>query len=373
MKNNKIIKRFLNNFVSKSTIGSYKAHLKAFFNFLDVNPDDYIKDVRRMDYNGRLDFLDKYESDVTAFWQYLNKEGKTPKTISDAVSVVRVFLKENRINLDDKVWDNIRRRGKGREPITEDKAPTNRQLKSILIHGDAKSKALFLILSSSGMRITEALSLIPSDIDFNSNPTKINIRAITTKTKSKRVVYISNEARDSLMEWLKIKDDYIQTAIKRTNLPNIKKLADDDRIFPFQPSNARNVWNGLIKKTGLTEKDKTTDRYIYHIHTLRKFFRTQFSKQDRDICEILLGHQGYLNRAYLRITDKQIKEAYLKGVKHLLVFETPIDENRIKELEQKLSKERMARKKMEEEFQDTNESLDFVLKKLERLERDKEK
>ena len=68
----------------------------------------------------------------------------------------------------------------------------------------------------------------------------------------------------------------MQSAVNRYTLG--KKSLNDKRIFPFSYHNAREMWITMIKKTGLNQRDKTTDRYKYHIHTLRKFFRSRMPK-----------------------------------------------------------------------------------------------
>ncbi len=51
-----------------------------------------------------------------------------------------------------------------------------------------------LVAIASGMRIGEIVQLKISDIDFESRPTKIRIRADTTKTKQSRETFLTNEA-----------------------------------------------------------------------------------------------------------------------------------------------------------------------------------
>ena len=70
--------------------------------------------------------------------------------------------------------------------------------------------------------------------------------------------------------------------------------------------------------------DKKTNRHKYHIHALRKFFETQFSKHDYRMSQVLMGHDGYMGGAYERFTDDDKKKAYLQGAIHLLVFKSTI-------------------------------------------------
>nr|NIM44154.1 tyrosine-type recombinase/integrase [Nitrososphaeria archaeon]NIN53610.1 tyrosine-type recombinase/integrase [Nitrososphaeria archaeon]NIQ34131.1 tyrosine-type recombinase/integrase [Nitrososphaeria archaeon] len=92
---------------------------------------------------------------------------------------------------------------------------------------DVKGKALFLILLSSGMRIGECLKLKLDDVDLDREysvenevitvPT-IEIQGEYTKTGNPRVTFISNETKEIINEWFKIREKYIKTATKRSTL-----------------------------------------------------------------------------------------------------------------------------------------------------------
>jgi len=335
----KTVDDFLSNFTSDSTIRGYRCHLKQFFTLIKKDPDNYIVDVRRLTNDGRLDVLESYERDITKYWQWLISENRSPKTIQNAVDCIRVFLKQYRIQLDDIFWENIRRRGTGNKPVTQETPITKEMLKRILIHGDAKAKAMILVIASSGMRIGEAIKLKIKDIDLNSTPTKITVRYTgpnSVKNKSSRVTFISNEATVALKEWLRIRDESLATSTKRSNLPGRAKQSNDDRLFFCSTQNVRKIWNRLLEKAGVDQKDDRTGRHKVIVHGLRKYFRTNFSRHNRDIAEVLMGHEGYLSSAYLRFTEEELKQEYLKGSKHLLVFETAVDAEELKTLQSEL-------------------------------------
>jgi integrase len=330
---------FLSNFTSSSTIRGYRCHLKQFFILIERDPDTYIVDVRRLENDERLNILESYEKDIKKYWQWLISEERSPKTIVNAVDCIRVFLKQYRIRLDDVVWENFRRRGTGNKPISRETPITKEMLKKILIHGDAKSKAMFLVISSSGMRIGETANLKMKDVDFDSVPTKIIVRYTgpnTVKTKTSRPTFISNEATDALKEWLKIRDESLALSIKRTNFPGSKKQADDDRVFCCCATNIRDNWNRLIEKAGLNEKDERTARHMVIVHGLRKYFKKKFGRYNSDVAEVLMGHEGYLLKSYLPFTDEELKQEYLKGMNHLLVFETAVDAEELKTIQSQL-------------------------------------
>jgi len=127
---------------------------------------------------------------------------------------VKQFLLEYDVEIKSKIWRNIRNRGKRYRPITENKIPTNEELKQILQYGGINARALFLVLSSSGMRIGEATKITWDDIDFKTR--KISIKAGYTKTDNSRYTFISEEALDALIEWKKNIKNYHKNKEKKS-------------------------------------------------------------------------------------------------------------------------------------------------------------
>ena len=256
-----------------------------------------------------------------------------PLSIKNAMSSVKVFLEENDVTIPKRTWKNLRNKMKGTRPLTIDLIPKPNELKRILQHATAKERAIFLISSSSGMRIDEVLQLIPDDIDMDNNPVKINIRGTTTKSGNPRLAFISNEAKEALDEWLKVRDDYLLTSYRRSR----NKISKDgrklfvverrnERLFPFTYAPTRKAWINLILKSGFDKKDPTTKRYRTHIHVLRKYFRTRMALEiPVDVVEALMGHEGYLTQAYRQYSEDQLGELYNKAVHNVNVYEIQPD------------------------------------------------
>ena len=312
------IEEFLEDYPSSSTRNAYKAHLNKFFNAIEADPEQYFD-------NGR-----DYEQDVKTFWKAIIDE--PPCTRNMRISCIRTFLIENDVAIKTKVWKNFRKRAKGNRPVTQDLVPTNAQLKKILAHAGVKERALFLIASSSGMRIDEILHLKESDIDLDSKPVKINIRGETTKTGNPRIAFMSEEAKTHLEEWLKVRKEYLRVSVKRANFKHYTKTADNPYIFPFTYATAHVIWNRLTRKAGFTEREERTNRHKMHIHTLRKYYRTRMSLEiPVDVVEALMGHEGYLTIAYRRYSQEQLAELYEKAVHTIAVFDLPADTTDLEE------------------------------------------
>ena len=302
------IDKFLARYKSKSTQTTYGCLLRRYFSFNNIDPDSYCS-------NGR-----NYQEDVERFFKTMEK---TPaKTFNVTVSTIKKFFMRNDIELKSYIWEDLKNLRTGSKPVTIDKAPTNQQLKEILLHGDIKTRAIGLILSSSGMRIGEITKIQLDDIEWGDiPPVKINIRAKYTKSGNKRYVFISHEAAESLNQWLNVRDEYVKHSFNRRSFNNMSKV-NDKRVFPFTPVLVRFLWNNCLKKAGYDQLDKTTRRHEMHIHVLRKYFLSLMKLEIPDvIAEALAGHDAYLSEAYRRYSEKQMAEYYMKGVDSLLVFE----------------------------------------------------
>jgi len=187
------------------------------------------------------------------------------------------------------------------------------------MHLPVKGKALFSVLESSGMRIGETLKLALDDVNLESDPVQIDIQGEYTKSGNSRTTFISREAKEAVLEWLKIRDKYLEVAVARSK--RYKKKAEDQRLFPFDVSTAYLMWRSALNKTQNGQRDKATQRYLLHPHVLRKFFRTRMGTViPVDIVEALMGHEGYLTEVYRRYSLEERAKFYKQGEPTLLIF-----------------------------------------------------
>ncbi|MEM3538325.1 MAG: tyrosine-type recombinase/integrase [Nitrososphaerales archaeon] len=170
-----------------------------------------------------------YEENLKVYLIIL--KGKPPKSVDICLTAVRMFLMKNGVELPVLFWRRLKGRRKGSRALMLDKVPSNAELRRILSHMDAKDKSLFLVLASSSMRIGEALKLKVEDMDLTSDPARINVNGEYTKTGNPRVAFISCEAKESLEEWLKIRNEALNSAIGRS--AKYEKKAEDKHIWPF--------------------------------------------------------------------------------------------------------------------------------------------
>ena len=346
-----IVKKWLQEFKVKHTRQTYLSSLRKFKQSLNIKS------------------LDKYvESNPDAtgdLKQFLTSmDGKPSKSIAANVSALKTFFIDNNIPFDLNAMKKLRRRGfmpKRIKAETRDKKLTKTQLKKVLNYLDIKGRALVLFLLSSGARVGETVQLKIRDLELENDPPKAHIRASYTKNGvGARIVYFSYEAKDAIKDWLEIKDGLM----KRNGMKFSR-----DKVFDWTVGTSTYMWNKAIEKARLDIKDSVTLRRVYHLHGLRKFFRTKIGL-DIDIIHALMGHVEYLDESYLRLDEKgEIAQAYKEAIPNVSVHEiqnTELHEQTQNiEQENKQLKEKVAR--MEKEMFKVTEKMDSILSKLENL------
>ena len=228
-----------------------------------------------------------------------------------------------------------------------------------------------LVLLSSGIRIGEALQLVPEDLELEADPARIKIKGSYTKTGNPRTTFITREAKEVLLEWLKVRDQYLVSSVSKTKL--YKKDLNDPRVFPYCHANAYVMWNLGLKKSKFDKIDSSTNRHVIHPHVLRKYFRTRLASVIQvDIVEALMGHEGYLTEVYRKYSTEDLAKFYKQGEHSLLVFTEAAEVNRLKaEVEEKYRDIEGQRSylmnrvmDLEARIRNTEEKLNNILEKL---------
>ena len=298
------------NFVSEKTKATYRTALTKFHNRF-----------------GEIQTAKQLESALKQ-WVLELQQNYTPKTVNSYITAVISYYRDKGVTLDPETWRRIKKRLlPPAKPTTFDKAGTHEEWKKILTHMGIKGRSLFLFLLSSGCRIGEALQLKVSDLDLDADPPRAYVRPEYTKGYyGGRVVFMTYEARDAIREYLNTKFLLNKRVPKRVYIPKqnrfIKyKHVDDNRVWDITPQTAEAMlWNAL-KKAGLDERDSRTGRRLIHIHSTRKFFRSNCGLPDA-LVHALMGHEGYLDQSYLRMNPEKAGEEYNAiAIPRLSIFE----------------------------------------------------
>jgi integrase len=247
-----------------------------------------------------------------------------PSTRNTYINSIKLLFEENDVSVASRFYKRLK--AKNSKPITWEDTPTNEQIRRITEYMPIQGKAITLILSSSGMRIGEVVQLKLEDLDLALEPVRVRIRAEYTKTKEKRITFISPEAKDALLEWLKYRPQYIETANARSKIHS--RSEEPQEIFPFTSTNFNFIWRNALDKANLVEVDPKTNRASIRPHGLRKFFRLVVGRHSQDEAEAMMGHQQGLNAVYAKFTgemgERRLREIYLKALPELSIYERPV-------------------------------------------------
>ncbi len=281
---------FVSSYPNKKTMYSYQA---ALLNFCEqilgitkrkgrkVTGDELkVFDEAMLVYLNNGKTQEDYFKDVQNFAVWL--QYKAPKTADVSITALKEFFLTNGIEFSRMQQKLIRRAMPKGGARTIENELNEDTFRSILEHCDITGRALFMTLKGSGMRVDECLNIKLDEIDMESVPARITLRAEYTKTKKQRLVLFDREATNVLNEWLKVRDSYFKASVNK-NMGLVRagrakeKNKKDMRIFPYSIGVANQMWNNAVNKAGLMEKDKGTGRNKFHIHQTRKFFLSMVS------------------------------------------------------------------------------------------------
>jgi integrase len=271
---------------------------------------DYLSDKKR-DYSG----------DILSYVKRMEESGSAPKTAHTRIVAVKEFLSLHGIELDKRTLKDVQRLKPKGGRRTDFEFVDKKNLHEILHHGDARFRSFVLVLSSSGMRLGEALNLnwsdlkVPDRLKYPDKPASMFIR--TSKTGHSRTVFITRECEMALQEWQKVYSEYRDFATKRSeNLKNsnLTKKNGDNRIFPFTRTSVYAMWDTALQKAGYFNKDDQTRRVKMNLHRLRNFFSVQVaSAAGTQVSELLLGHSDKYGNAYTGRSMQDLEAEYLKA------------------------------------------------------------
>jgi len=233
--------------------------------------------------------------------------------------------------------DHVEIENKSREirgnvkPITDDKAYTTESAKQTFDEMKSPmSRCFFLFLLSTGCRIGEALQVKLSDVNWDNSPVTVNLDETTTKSGVGRQVFLTSEAAKYIKKlWLtptnergmmkSNRDRYLHSAenkprgLVKAGIAHERPASkDDNRLWPFCRSTARNFLTTANLRAGFDEKTKT-GTWKLHPHSTRKFFRTAFGMAaGPDAAETLLGHAPGLASSYRKLEVAELIEVWKK-------------------------------------------------------------
>lgn len=245
--------------------------------------------------------------DIEAFIETLQDRGLTPNTVRTRLCAVYAFV---RFLIEKKVVSHelLERRLKLKLPDRLPRAINPEDVKRLLsVIDKVRDRALVLLLLRTGMRIGELLDTKVHDVDLNNH--RILIYE-AEKNSVGRVVYFSDDAREALLSWLRVRNTF------RENL----FYGQGNKPLSYEA--ARSMFNKYSEKAGLLYSG-------YTLHCLRHTFATDLlnARMPLECLRVLLGHTSLeVTRIYARLADKTREEEYFMAMERILKGESDADD-----------------------------------------------
>lgn len=164
-----------------------------------------------------------------------------------------------------------------------------------------RDRAILELLFCTGMRVSELVSLNIEDINLKRD--EFTIRGKGNKT---RVVFISNQARYWIGEYLKKRNDVFPALfIRHDRAKRIGTKLKDPKNVRLTPRSIQRLMQHYAKAAGITKKVTP--------HTLRHSFATDLLVSGADLRSVqsMLGHSSITTtQIYTHITNKQLREVH---------------------------------------------------------------
>ncbi len=280
---------------SVKTVENYNHYLTVFLDHTKAkNPDDITPEIvrefrlwlnRQSTGNNRVsgDTLKKktqnyYLIALRAFLKYLAKRG-VKSMAPDQIELAKV--PERSLDLISR--DELARLFKAPD---DEKDPEKR----------ARGKAIFELLFSTGLRVSE-LCALTSDIDLRAD--ELTVRGKGGKV---RLVFISDEAKKALKDYLSLRKDMSDALFVKVG----GEKAKNENEGLTRRSIERIVKHYAIK-AGISKKVTP--------HVIRHCFATDLLHNGADLrsVQILLGHANIATtQVYTHVTDQHLKEIHKK-------------------------------------------------------------
>jgi site-specific recombinase XerD len=238
---------------------------------------------------------------VDAYIDYLHRKRLHPASINLYLVIIRVFYDYLRYEEKVDLTNPVKRNRRLRVPKPLPRSLRDQEVEKLF--GVIKGKrdmAMFKLMLRCGLRVEEVSNLSLGDIDLK----KRRILVQQGKGRKDRVVYISDDAHDALVAYLKIRSHY-----------RVKKVFLVEKgTYKGQPISVRGIQKRIeyyAKKTVLKVS----------CHRLRHTMATQLLNAEAEVETIqdLLGHNWITTtQRYCKVSNLKVQRDYFKAMRNVL-------------------------------------------------------
>jgi integrase/recombinase XerC len=271
---------------SPHTLVNYAHDLKEFYLFKGDEPNDQVTKDR-----------------VRSYLAKLNTDGLSKRTVSRRMAALRTFyrflVREALISKNPLAAVRNPKQEK-KLPIILDESDIARLLDAPADDLDGRrDKAILETLYSTGMRVSELVSLDLDKVDFISG-----VCRVFGKGSKERLCPIGDRALKNIRQYLELREKQMKKPSKAVFLNH----------SPNQ--NGSRLTDRSVRRTLLKYIDQTSRREKISPHTLRHSFATHLLNRGADLKSVqeLLGHENLsTTQIYTHVSIERLKDAYGKA------------------------------------------------------------
>ena len=333
---------FLKDNGNKTTLRQYPLRLKFFF--------DGVWTTKSKDNEGEHEFVilkDKIEDQAREFVRHYNEKGSewvksaflkmvrvhkqrvekgeiVEGTIFNYYKAGRRFCDSNEIKVDD--WSSISRRVPTGRKASDDRAPTEEEIKQIAAYPDRRIKGIVYTMLSSGIRRSSWGYIRWKHIEpYKDETGKVlcaKLTAYNIKRKGRKdkwyYTFITPEAYNALLEYKQYREKQGEIVDGDSGV----MVHKDDPTKSLTPQGVKIIIERAAQKAKIFKPliDGKKRREWQLTHGFRKFFKTKASEaMDHLIVEMCLDHDTGLAESYYKAQESTRRANYLKAVPLLTI------------------------------------------------------
>ena len=311
---------------SRYTANKYRVDFRHFLDYIKIHDLEVLLDLGK---EAIQELVIKYTRSLRD-----NPEKKYSRsTVNNRIAAILYFLDNNDIELNKK---KIRRYFPSDESTNDDRPYTVDEIQRILSVSDLRSKAMILLMASTGVRIG-ALHLFRIDdltpiIFANADLFKVQVYA---RTRDKYFTFCTPECAKVIQEYLEYRRRYGEEPLK-TKSPLFREHFNKGDQFKI---NAPKFLTGdavmksvdeCLRKSGVKNKE------VMRSHSFRKGFKSicEQSGMKSINVEVLMGHNIGVSGHYYRPQEADILEDYMTHAADALTIDpTKRLQQKVKDLE----------------------------------------
>jgi integrase len=344
------------NIMSKSTAYEYFFRLNYFKTFIkskfgSSNVDVVIKEVKK----GNQDPYDL----LSDYSLHLQNCGISALTLKQRIITVKNFFEYHDVDISPR---KFKFKVKLPRTVRKNKEALSKEDISDILNAcsDIRLKTYVMFLAAGGFRAVEGLSIRIKDLDLESKPAKAFVRGEFTKTKTDRIVFLTDEVTQQLKSWLDYKyrtrrvcykDERTGKTITENRTPERKETDLLFAIYQQRPDPnqlyddfGRSFAKTIDRMGKGTREDGNERRREITLHSFRRFVKTTISDLGyADYSEYFIGHSG---STYWRKKDSEKAEIFRKIEPYLTFLNVHQLERQGADIQSKV-----------EELEDLNQSL----------------